>query len=95
MKRIEVIDELRRVASKLDCKCLSPSEYQRHGTISSGAVEKTFGSWNEAILAAGLTPLPQGGMPIEEQRRRGRVADPPTAGSGVALRSELIRSCGE
>lgn len=81
MKKTVVIEELQRVARLLDTNSISRSTYQKYGTISSAAIEKTFGSWNEAIHAAGLMPLPQGGMPKEEQRRLERVADPPTAGS--------------
>lgn len=101
MDRQEIIVELQRVAAKLDRTSLSRSAYQRHGKISSGAIEKTFGSWNEAISAAGLKPLPQGGMPIEEHRRRDRIADPPGAGLNSAripdevLLDELLKLADE
>jgi hypothetical protein len=97
MEQSVVIEELRRVAKLLDSSVLSRSQYQAHGSISSGAVEKTFGSWNEAILAAGLTPIPQGGQPRSERRRMERVLNPPTAGvattriSDGELLDELLR----
>jgi hypothetical protein len=97
MKETAVIEELQRVAELMDSRCVSRSQFQLHATISSAAVEETFGSWNEAIVAAGLTPLPQGGMPRVEQRRLERIASPPTAGSGggripdEALLDELLR----
>jgi hypothetical protein len=81
MNKSIVIEELRRVAQLLDTNMISRSVYQQHGTISSGAIEKTFGSWNEAILAAGLTPIPQGGQPRAEAHRMNRVLSPATAGS--------------
>ena len=56
--------------------------FTRHGTISSAAVEATFGSWNEAIEATGLTPLPQGGLPKSEQRRMERLSGLPISGPG-------------
>jgi hypothetical protein len=48
---------------------LSRSTYSQHGQISAGTVEATFGTWNEAINAAELIPLPQGGLPKSEARR--------------------------
>jgi hypothetical protein len=81
MDKAMVIAELQRVAQLLDTDCLSRSEFQKHGTISSAGVEKTFGSWNEAIQAAGLVPLPQGGIPKDERRRLERLEDQPTADS--------------
>ena len=97
MKKADVIAELRRVAGSLQDTRVSRSSYQKHGAISSAAVEKTFGSWNEAILAAGLTPLPQGGRLKGEERGRERITEPPTAGYGSAriadeeLLEELLR----
>lgn len=97
MDKTVAIEELRRVAALLSTQVLSRSTYQQHGTISSGAIEKTFGSWNEAILAAGLTPVPQGGQPKAERHRMQRVQNPPTAGSTPTripddeLLDELIR----
>jgi hypothetical protein len=88
MDKATVITELQRVAKMLDTDSLSRSVFQRHATISSAAVESTFGTWNEGIQAAGLTPLPQGGIPKDEQRRLERVADPPTAGSASARLSD-------
>jgi hypothetical protein len=84
MDKATVISELQKVAKTLDAKFLSRSMFQQHGTISGGVVEKTFGSWNEAILAAVLEPLPQGGIPKDEYQRLERLVNPPTAGSITA-----------
>ena len=65
--------ELQRVAKILDAPSVSRSMFDAHGTISSAAIEATFGSWNEAIVAAGLVPLPQGGLPKSEVRRQERL----------------------
>jgi hypothetical protein len=92
-----IIAELRRVADQRHSDCLSRSTFAELANISTGAVEKTFGSWNEGILAAGLKPLPQGGLPRDDKRRLERVADPPIAGFGTGrisddlLLSELSR----
>ena len=81
MNRAAIIDELRRVATVVDSQSVSRSQFQRHATISTTAVEQSFGSWNEAIVAADLIPLPQGGIPKAEQRRLERLATPPAAGT--------------
>jgi hypothetical protein len=88
-----VIAELQRVAKQLDTDCMSRSTFQQHGEISSAVVEKTFGSWNEAIQAAGLQPLPQGGIPQEQKRRLERL-DESAAGNGGMSRipdEDLLR----
>ena len=46
-------------------------------------IEATFGSWNEAVTAAGLVPLPQGGLPKSEQRRLERLGKSTTAASSI------------
>ena len=73
MDKSVVINELQRVASLLDAKHVSRSAFARHGNLSTAVVEATFGSWNEAIAAAGLIPLPQGGFPKSEERRLERL----------------------
>lgn len=82
MQKDLVIEELRRVAGLIDSKSVSRSQFVTHASISSAAVEQAFGSWNEAIRAAGLIPLPQGGTPKDERWRLQRVTNPVTAGLG-------------
>ena len=82
MEKDLVVDELRRVAGIIDSKSVSRSQFVAHATISAAAVEQAFGSWNEAIRAAGLIPLPQGGRPKDERWRLQRVTNPATAGVG-------------
>jgi hypothetical protein len=97
MEKATIIEELQRVATVLNRRSVSRSAFEKHATISSKTVEETFGTWNEGIVAAGLMPLPQGGMPKDEQRRYERVANPPTAGLGGGripdgeLLDELVR----
>lgn len=67
------IEDLKRVASELQARSISRSLYDQHGTLASATVEAAFGSWNEAILAAGLIPLPQGGLPKSDERRLERL----------------------
>lgn len=96
MNKDVAIEELRRVAQALNATRLSRSTFVRHGTLSSAAIESAFGSWNEAILAAGLTPFPQGGIPKEEHRRAERLSGPLVASRAVGasdaeLLDELMR----
>ena len=90
MEREDAIGELRRVAGLLDTRFLSRSTFSKHATVSSAAIEATFGSWNEAIVAAGLVPLPQGGLPKAEERRLNRLAKQPTISSMRQLSDEEL-----
>jgi hypothetical protein len=52
----EVINEIKRVAELLNVNSLKRENFNKYLTISSSTVENKFGSWNEAILKAGLIP---------------------------------------
>jgi hypothetical protein len=86
---------LKRVAELLGSKSLSRGIYQKHGRLSSATAEKTFGSWNEAVSAAGLVPLPSGGLSEKDQRNlvgaTGRPSDAELLDALVALTKELGR----
>ncbi len=57
-----IIQEIQRIAAKLGTKSLSQSQFDEHhelgGVTTAG---NQFGSWNEAIVAAGLEPQASGG----------------------------------
>lgn len=89
MEKDTAISELQRVAKLLDSRSVSRSTFDDRGTITSAAIEATFGSWNEASVAAGLTPLPQGGLPKSEARRQERLTTLVT-GRLVASDEELL-----
>jgi len=99
MEKEPVVAELQRVAASIRSRTLSRSTFDKHGTISTAVVEATFGSWNEAIVAAGLVPLPQGGLPKAEERRLerlGRTATSHTIGvSDDELLADLLRLAAE
>lgn len=84
MTREEVIEELQRVAKSLGKDSLPRTEFRRHGQFSASVVERTFGSWNEAIKAAGLMPitrfrgLPDAELQEEFQRVYQLLGKPPT-----------------
>jgi Homing endonuclease associated repeat/HNH endonuclease len=50
----ELLDDLRRVAKLLGMATLKYDEYPTHGRCTSRIFETRFGSWNAALLAAGL-----------------------------------------
>ncbi len=100
MDQTIVIEELRRVATEMNADRVSRSQFTQRGRISSAAVEQAFGSWNEAIVAAGLKPWPQGGTPRDEGVRAERIATPPTEGQAGripddALLDDLVRLAAE
>jgi len=53
----QILQEIRRVASKLGKKSLSFAEFKKHGRISVGTVRSHFMSWNKAVEKAGLVPI--------------------------------------
>jgi len=71
MRPEDVIQELQRVAKALGKNSLARSEFGRHGgRFSTSTVEKTFGSWNGAIEAAGLLPTTRyRGLPDDDLLR--------------------------
>jgi hypothetical protein len=50
----EAIADLRRVAAVLSAETLSLEQYKQHGRFSAKPVERNFGSWVQALRAAGL-----------------------------------------
>ena len=68
MDKTALIADIQRAAQLLDVKSLSRSAYEKHGSFSAKTAEANFGSWNEAVEAAGLIPLPSGGLSLKDQR---------------------------
>jgi hypothetical protein len=50
----KLVEDLLRVSRKLEKKYISKREYNIHGKYSDSAVRRKFGSWNKAIIIAGL-----------------------------------------
>jgi hypothetical protein len=50
----EIIEEIRRVAGILQTTQLTQTQFREHGRIGCSTVRNRFGSWNQAIQAAGL-----------------------------------------
>lgn len=51
-----LLNDLRETAQKLQTSRLGKRAYQEHGKFAVITIQKRFGSWNAAILAAGLLP---------------------------------------
>jgi len=62
----DLITDLRRVARQLDAPSLSQNAYRAHGSFSTTAAKKRFGTWNGALGAAGLTVSQRRDIPDDE-----------------------------
>ena len=61
-KQLEIVAEIQRIAKSLNVERLSQNEYEQHHEITGlTTVGYHFGSWNRAVIAAGLKPYPPGG----------------------------------
>lgn len=58
MDKDEIIAELRRVAELLQTTYFTRSEFKEYGRINPSTVERKFGTWNQALEAAGLETVP-------------------------------------
>lgn len=56
MNEQAVINELLRVSELLQSRSVSQNEFEQHGNSGLTTVRSTFGTWNQAIEAAGLLP---------------------------------------
>jgi hypothetical protein len=55
----QLLADLRAVAAQLGQDRIAQNEYRRFGHFSSAVMKKRFGSWNNALEAAGLTIVPR------------------------------------
>lgn len=51
----DLISDLINVRLKLEKERITKEEYSIHGKFSKGTIEKRFGTWNKALLKAGLS----------------------------------------
>lgn len=63
MDKQTIIAELRRVADALQSRHVRQRQFAENSRISVSTVRYTFGSWNDAVKAAGLEPIPSEGLP--------------------------------
>src|SRR5690349_8048411 len=59
----ELLKDLRWVSRKLKKKIISSTQYNLHGAYTDSTYHDRFGSWNKAIVAAGLTLCDYGKIP--------------------------------
>ena len=59
----ELLEDICRVAIKLDKQTINSAEYSEYGKYSRDVAIRRYGSWNQALVAAGLEPFdhPLGG----------------------------------
>lgn len=67
----QILQEIQRVATHLGKKSLSIAEFSKYGKISAATVSNRFGSWNDAVQAAGLEPID----PIERARSTPSISE--------------------
>lgn len=63
----EYLSDLRHVATILNKSTVSYSDYEEYGRYSSGSYFKRFGDWDNALIAAGLSPTGTARKRIGEQ----------------------------
>src|ERR1019366_5689175 len=51
----ELMEDLRRVAELIGTEKVTQSQYKQHGAYDVSTQERRFGTWNQALLRAGLT----------------------------------------
>ena len=56
IEKSEMIADMQRVALEIGKSQLPKRDYEELGTISTNTICSQFGSWNNAIIAAGITP---------------------------------------
>ncbi len=87
-KEQEITEDIKRVAA--DDDRLSSSVYEEKGTIGLTTVRYRFGTWNEAVKAAGLEPNLPGG-----ERGNSRILDEELLLEIIRLKAELGKMPGK
>jgi len=59
-KQTEILHEIRRVAQALESQPLTQKAFKRLSRIPEQRVRYYFGTWNKAVVAAGILPNPSG-----------------------------------
>ncbi len=53
----QIIEEIRKIANKLNVKSLKQKDFKKHSKISLSTVRYNFSTWNDAVKEAGLIPI--------------------------------------
>ena len=62
----ELLADLRRVASKMETQKLTQKLYSEHGRFDGRNISRRFGTWNKALVTAGLETSNEIDLPDEQ-----------------------------
>ncbi|MFZ3091782.1 MAG: hypothetical protein WA240_14320 [Nitrospirota bacterium] len=79
----EILDEIKRIALKFGVTSLKINDFQKNSRISVNTVSNHFGSWNNAVKEAGLTPT-DNEVTLKSIHKKNTIED-------INLLSDLIR----
>ncbi len=86
MDKQEITTEIRRIADLLKTKHLSKTQFKQNSRISITTIDNKFGSWNQAVAEAGLSPIAQG--PSDDLKRQ-KYSDDDLLQETIRLTGEL------
>lgn len=61
----ELLDDLRSIAERRGTPSVSRPQYSQHGKYGATTIHTRFGSWNKALVAAGLPLIHENDIPDE------------------------------
>lgn len=79
-----ILEEIKRVATKLGKKSLKQVDFRKHSKISTSVIRYHYGSWNAAVAQAGLLPID----PIEMIRHKEKLSDDDLLRDLIRLQNE-------
>jgi hypothetical protein len=88
IQKTQFLAELRRVAEIAPHGPLTTRSFQRHSLVSFGTVKQRFGSWDKALMAAGLSDRWLGSRAAKLEATK-RITDEGILGNLVSLASRL------
>ena len=68
----EIVAEIKRVDVIVGKDLLTKKDYDKHGKITSGAIQKRLGGWQKALIAAGLGNKYSGRTISEKMRQQSK-----------------------
>jgi hypothetical protein len=62
-----IINEFKRISEELGKKSIPRKDFLKNSDVSEWHILRLFGSYNEAVIAAGLKPIPKPTRPAQEE----------------------------
>ncbi len=62
----QLVADIRAVAARLGVQDLAQRTYREHGGFSTTAIKKRFGTWNRALIEAGLSVASRRDLPVTD-----------------------------